>query len=454
MNRAADLTKGPITSTIFRLSWPIVAANILQSLYNIADAFWLGKLGTIAINAPTLSWPVIFLVISFAWGFGIAGTSFVSQHHGAGEEEMVSEAVGQTLFIMMFFSIILSAVGFLMTDSIVRWMGASAALVPAASIFMKTTFLSTPFSFGFNAYSSILRGYGDTITPMKLSIISVIINAGLDPLMIFGLVGFPKMGVFGAALATLITQAILMVYSFYLLFSGKNGVKVRPKNFVPKWERLSKLIKVGFPLGLSQSGQALGFVVMTAIITSFGNYTLAAFGVGNRVISIATMFSMGISMAASAMIGQNLGAGKIERAERTIKDTLILNVVVMIGLSGLMMIFRDPLIKFFITDPDVVKAGSTLLIIVPLFLPFFAVMQSFMSAFNGSGHTVPSMWLSIARLWFMRIPLIFIMGWTMKIGANGIWWAMGISNAGAALMALLFFLPGTWKVTKAMFNRP
>ncbi len=453
MSKAHDLTEGSIISTIFKLSWPLVAANLLQSLYNIVDAFWLGKLGPLAINAPTLSWPVIFLVISFAGGFGMAGTSFVAQHHGAGEEDMVGEATGQTLFIMAVLSIGLGVLGFFLTDSIVHWMGASEQLIPLASIFMKTIFISIPFTFGFMIYSSILRGYGDTITPMKLSLYSVIANMALDPILIFGLIGFPKLGVFGAALATFITRGVFTIYAFYLLLSGKNGLKVTKKNLIPKWKRLSHIMKIGLPLGLSQSGQALGFVVMTAIITSFGNYTLAAFGIGNRIISLATMFSMGVTAASAAIIGQNLGAHKIDRAEKSLKETLLLNTLIMIGISAVMIIFRRPLMEIFITDQNVVKQGTHLMFIIAFFMPFFSIMQTFMAAFNGSGHTMASMWLMISRLWFMRIPLIYLMGWSLKIGSDGIWWAMGLSNAGAALMALLLYLPGSWKIPKAMFKR-
>jgi len=453
VSKAHDLTEGSIISTIFKLSWPLVAANLLQSLYNIVDAFWLGKLGPLAINAPTLSWPVIFLVISFAGGFGMAGTSFVAQHHGAGEEDMVGEATGQTLFIMAVLSIGLGVLGFFLTDSIVHWMGASEQLIPLASIFMKTIFISIPFTFGFMIYSSILRGYGDTITPMKLSLYSVIANMALDPILIFGLIGFPKLGVFGAALATFITRGVFTIYAFYLLLSGKNGLKVTKKNLIPKWKRLSHIMKIGLPLGLSQSGQALGFVVMTAIITSFGNYTLAAFGIGNRIISLATMFSMGVTAASAAIIGQNLGAHKIDRAEKSLKETLLLNTLIMIGISAVMIIFRRPLMEIFITDQNVVKQGTHLMFIIAFFMPFFSIMQTFMAAFNGSGHTMASMWLMISRLWFMRIPLIYLMGWSLKIGSDGIWWAMGLSNAGAALMALLLYLPGSWKIPKAMFKR-
>ncbi len=451
--QARDLTEGSVISNIIKLSWPLVAANLIQSLYNIVDTFWLGKLGALAINAPTISWPVIFLVISFAGGFGMAGTSFVSQHHGANEEEMVGEAVGQTLLITFFLSASLSLGGFFLSNSIVRWMGASKDLVPLASVFMKTIFLATPFTFGFMVYSSLLRGYGDTVTPMKLSFYSVIANMILDPLLIFGWAGFPKLGVFGAALATLLTRGVFTVYAYYLLLSGKNGLKVRKKDFIPDFGKIKQILKIGLPLGLSQTGQAVGFVVMTAIVTYFGNYTLAAFGVGNRIISLSTMFSMGISASASAIVGQNLGAKKVKRAEETVEKTLILNVLTMMAISFVMIIFRYQLIEIFVSNKNVISQGANLMFIIAFFMPFFGCMQSFMSAFNGSGHTVASMWLMISRLWFMRIPLIFLLGWSFNLGSQGIWWAMGLSNAGAALLAFILYLPGKWKTPRAMFEK-
>ncbi len=452
MSKKRDLTEGSITSAIFSLSWPVVTTNLFQSLYNIADTFWLGRLGVLEIGAPTLSWPVVNFIVSFSGGFSMAGTSFVAQHHGAGEEDMVGEAIGQTILISMFISVFLGILGFFLTDDIVRWMGASEELFPFAAVFMKTIFLATPFTYGFNVYSSLLRGYGDTVTPMRLSIYSVILNVVLDPLLIFGLGVFPSLGVFGAALATLISRGIFTVYAFYLLISGKNGIKLKPSNFIPKPDRIFQIIKMGLPLGFSQSVQAIGLIVVMAIITSFGNFTLAAYGIGTRYNSLAIMVAMGISMASAAIVGQNLGAGKTKRAEQTVVATIALNTVIMVGISIFFVLFRYPLIGLFTGDRQVIKIGANFLLIVPFFLPFFAIMQSFIAAFNGSGHTLSSMWMMLSRLWTMRIPLVYLLGWTLMLGYSGVWWAIGLSNLGGAVLAFLLFIPGRWKVPKARFK--
>lgn len=454
MNKKRDLTEGSIISAIWALSWPVVATNLFQSLYNMADTFWLGRLGVLEIGAPTLSLPVVNFIVSFSGGFSMAGTSFVAQHHGAGEEEMVGEAVGQTILISMFISVFLGILGFFLTDDIVGWMGASKELFPYATVFMKTIFLATPFTYGFNVYSSLLRGYGDTVTPMKLSVYSVVLNVVLDPILIFGLWKVPPLGVFGAALATLVSRGIFTVFAFYLLISGKNGIRLRPSNFVPKPDKILQIVKMGLPLGFSQSVQSVGLIVVMAIITSFGNFTLAAYGVGMRYNSLALMVAMGISMASSAIIGQNLGAGKIVRAQRTVAATAALNTVVMIGIAAVFVLFRYPLIEVFTKDPKVVEIGTNFLLILPFFMPFFAIMQSFIAAFNGSGHTLSSMWMMLSRLWTMRIPLVYLLGWTFSMGYTGVWWAIGLSNLGGAILAFLLFLPGKWKVPKAKFKTP
>jgi len=375
----------------------------------------------------------------------IAGTTLVAQYTGAGDKEGVTRSAGQTYSFMFLIAIVLGTIGFIFTPQILTLMGAKDALHTNATVYLRIIFAGLPFMFGYHVFAALLRGYGDTVTPMKLTFYAVIANIILDPLLIFGIGPFPKWGVAGAAVATVISRAALAFIGMFLLFSGRVGIKLKARDLKLHLPMIKKIVSIGFPASIGQSGMALGLVMLMSVIASFGVATVGAFGVGNRVISLALMPAMGLGFAATTMVGQNIGADKIGRAEHITWVGAGLSVLILLAGALLAFFFRDGLIRVFINDAEVIAQGAQLFKIVAFSLPFVGILQVVIGAFQGSGHTIPSMFFTLFRLWAIRLPLAYILGHGMKLGADGVWWAMLISNVLSAIVAALWFTRGTWK---------
>ncbi|MCD6159880.1 MAG: MATE family efflux transporter [Thermotogae bacterium] len=440
MNRV-DVLNEDMTTALFKLAWPAVLSMLFQTLYNIVDAFWLGKLGKLEISAPTIAWPVIFLVLSIGGGITVASLALVAQYTGKGEHELSKRAAGQTLSVVFSFAIVVGILGGVFSGEILQLMKIPAEMIPYTKRYMSTIFFGTPFAFGIFAVNSIFIGWGDAITPMRITAISVLLNAVLDPLMIFG-IGFPPLGVFGAALSTVISRGAVLIYALYLLFSGKKGFSIGIKHLIPSGKMIRKILKIGLPSSLGNSVTSFAFLIVTAIIARYGAVATAAVGVGNRVTSLATMFSFGLAQATSTMVGQYLGADEKAKAYRVVWKSSGWSMLIVGVVCTLTFFFGREVTMIFINEPDVLVEGTRYFKIVSLSIPFFATFNIFDAALRGAGHTVLSMIVNISRLWVIRIPLIYFFGASM--GITGIWYAMLISNLAIATIAALMIISKVW----------
>ncbi len=418
-----NLTDGPIVKSLLILAWPIMLSNLLQTAYNLVDAFWLGKLGKEAV----------------------AGTALVAQYKGANRTGEAHRTAGQVLFFVFSLAIILGAVGYLLAETILGWMGATSEVIDLAIVYMQIIFTGMPLMFGFFIFTALLRGWGDTITPMKLMATSVGLNVVLDPLFIFGWGFFPAWEVAGAATATVISRAVVTLFGIYLLFSGRVGIKLDFYHLLPDWAVIKRIISIGIPSSIGQSSTALGFSVMMGIVAIFGTATISAFGVGNRVILLIMMPAMGLGMATTTMVGQNLGKNLPGRAAKATWASVVVVTVILLAGALIAFVVPDFLVRVFITDPKVVKEGVKFFRLVSFSIPFTGILQVMMGAFRGAGHTMYSMGFTIVRLWLLRLPLAYLLGAYLGWAAGGVWWAMVLSNVGAALVSVAFFLKGGWE---------
>jgi putative MATE family efflux protein len=324
-------------------------------------------------------------------------------------------------------------------------MGAGPDLLPDATAYLQIIYAGIPFMFGMFVVAALLNGVGDTVTPMKLMGVSVALNILLDPLLIFGWGPFPAWGVAGAAIATIISRGIVALIGIGLLFSGRSGIHIRPRYLRLRWDTVHQIVAIGGPASLGQAGTALGFSIMTGILARFGTAVVSAFGIGNRIISIALMPAMGLGQATATIVGQNLGAGLTKRAERSAWTGMGISTAVLVTASVVVLALRASLVRIFINDSEVIVLGARMLILVSIAFPFMGIIQVIIGTYHGSGHTIYSMFFSLFRLWVLRIPLVYLLGFTMKFGPDGVWWAMLASNFGAATLSLGWFLTGNWK---------
>ncbi|MCK4765511.1 MAG: MATE family efflux transporter [Candidatus Aminicenantes bacterium] len=451
IDRKPNLLEGNLLKTIIKLGYPVALASFVQTFYNLADTFWLGKLGRVALSAPIISFYIIFFVVSLAIGFSMAGTSLVAQYTGAKQKEKADKTTGNLLLYMFIFSLFCAAFGLIFSGKLLSLLKTPTEAFSATNSYFRIMMMGMPFAFPIFVYQSVMNGFGDTKSPLKIELISALINVVLDPILIFGWFGFPAMGVQGAALTSVISRGVASIIGVYLLFSGKKGIKLKAKHLKPDRELFPLLVKIGIPASIGMSGASLGFMVLMGFVNLFGTPVVSAYGIASRVIHFFTMPSMGITAAVTAIVGQNLGANNLERAKETVKKGIHLMIAILVPAVVAMVFFGKAMTVFFIPgDPLVHRLGQTMFYIISPSVLFFGLTAVLNGAFQGSGYTVPVMVTHLARIWIFRIPLVYLLAIVILKGpANinasvGIWWAMFLSNFLSFVMILIWYSRGKW----------
>jgi len=443
-----DMTTGSVRGKLMLLAWPVMISHLLQTFYNLADAFWLGKLGRQALTAPTITMHVFFIAFALAMGLGAAGTTLVSQFKGAGEESKASLVGGQLLLLLTGIGLVFGITGYFFTSQILNLLQTPADSWQMTYDYMRWIFAGFPLLFVFFVYQGISTGLGDTVGPMQVNLIAVVVNVILDPLLIFGPGPFPEMGVVGAAVATVFSRALASFIGMHRLFKGANGMRILPADIKPDRSMIRKIMKIGLPVSLGQLGTSLGFTFMIGIVNSFGSAVTAAFGVGNRIIHMAFVPAMGLSQANATAVGQNLGAGNVERAEKSSNTALLLIGLILLPIALGMFFFGADISRAFVDDPEVIELGRVMFRITTPSVYVFGFLMVLLGSFQGSGYTLPVMVLNMSRLWILRIPGAYLLAYSLGMGPLGIWWSMFVSNTVVTVAGWLWFRKGTWK-TKA-----
>ncbi|EOC99241.1 MATE family efflux transporter [Caldisalinibacter kiritimatiensis] len=435
------ILNGKMTKVILTLSGPIMLNNFIQTIYNLADTFWVSQLGSTEVAAIQLVWPVIFFIMALGLGVSIGGTALISQYTGSHNLEEASDIAGQLLSFSFIFSLIFGILGGLSAPYIVKAMGGTGDLFYNATAFLRIIFFGMPTMFIFFSFNAIKQGLGDTVTPMKYGAYSVILNIILDPIFIFVL----NLDIQGAAYATVLSRGLFASIAVYRLFTIPNGIKLNLSHLHINKDVLLKIVKVGLPSSIGQSTAALGFIVLNMFILSFGESTLTAFGIGNRINSLILMPAMGIGSALATVVGQNLGADNVDRAKLAVKTSAILSTIFLVIGGAIIFILSGYIIKFFNPTPEVLEQGTYYLKLISAALPLMGFFQIFIGTFQGSGHTISAMIITMGRLWGLRIPLIVIFKNFANLGPNSVWYAMILSNLIICLVGLGIYSTGRWQ---------
>ena len=438
------ILKGNITKALITLSIPIMINSLIQTLFNLVDAIWVGMLSSVHFAATSFVWPINFLFISLGIGVSIAGTSLLSQLVGAGKIKEAKDYTNQIMAVSLIMSLLFTVIGVIVSPLIIKAMGATGDLASLGNTYLRITFLDMPFLFLFFNINSIMNAQGNTVTPTILSGGAAILNMILDPLFIFTF----KMGIAGAAWATLLSRALLAIVGIYMVYSSNNKLKPNFKGFKFNKNILKKVFKVGFPSSIGQAGAAIGFIVLNRFVISYGTATLAAFGMVNRITSLIMQPAMGIGTALTAIIGQNIGAGQMDRVIASFhKAVKITTTAGLIG-CGFLLLFDHQIVNFFIKskdDPQVISEGITYLRYISYSQPLMGLFSVFQGLFQGSGKTKYSMIMEIGRLWIVRIPMILMFKNLTNMGSSGIWFSMSFSNLIVCLYGFWVYKRGKWK---------
>lgn len=438
-----DITEGSIGKTLLHLSAPIIIINLLRMAYNLGDTFWLGRLSSEALAAIGFGFPLIFLFISLGMGLAVAGSVLVAQFEGSENEKMVSFSASQTLTFSVIVSLMFGLVGFVAAEKLLILYGASPEVVALGASYLRIIFLGISFMFGFAVFIALMRGYGDTRTPMFVMLFSIVLNIILDPFLIFGWFFFPKLGIEGAAIATVFSRILAFMIGFGILLSGWKGIKISLSKMIPDFSFLKRLLRIGVPASIGTTGRAVSINVLVAIVGMFSTSVIAGYQVGTRIILVLFFSAMAVARGVSTMTGQNLGAGNFERAEEVNYTGAKYLFLVLTGIGIVLFLFPKIFISLFTNDTQIVKFGTNFLRITALSVGFVGIMRAFAGGFRGSGKTMIAAIISITAIGLIRVPTAFISSrfW----GPTGVWIAFPISNILGATIAYLWFRKGTWK---------
>jgi len=446
-----DLLQGSLIKSIIRLGYPMALGSLVQTLYNLADAFWLGKLGREALSAPIISFFILFFLIAIGLGFSVSGTSLVAQYIGAKEPRKANRVAGNLLLYLILMSSFLTVLGLIFGRQLLTFLQTPADTFKQTYGYYRIVMAAMPFTFPMFVYQSAMNGYGDTMSPLKIQLFTASVNLVLDPLLIFGGLGIPAMGVDGAALTTAVTQSLASFIGLYLFFSGKKGIKLKLKDMKPDASISRLMLKVGVPSAIGFSGSSLGFIVLISIVNQFGTAVVSVYGIGTRIVHFFMLPAMGISSAITAIVGQNLGAGQIQRAKLAVKKGILLMLSIVTPPAIICAIFGKELIRFFIPgDPLTHQLGQVMFYITPPSLIFFGLGTVLEGTFQGAGNTIPVMVAQISRIWIFRIPFVYILSMVLLDGPTdvhasvGIWWGMVLSNGASLSIVAIWYKFSDW----------
>lgn len=446
-----DLTSGSIIKSIIFLAIPILIGNLLQTAYNLTDAFWVGRLGADAIASVSLSFPILFLIIAFSGGIGLGGAVLVAQYKGRKDKKNINHVSGQTFLLAFSASIILSIIGFYFSPQIVKLFGADINVFNGAVSYLRVSFAGTVFVFGYLVYQSLSRAVGDVKTPVYIVLATVLLNFLLDPLFIFGFKLIPAMGVSGAAMATVLTQTVALFSGLIILYRGKAEIHIKLHDFKPDFRIIKKIVGLGIPLSIEQSTRSFGFILMTAIATGFGTIVLASYGLGGQLMSLIIIPALSISIANSTLVGQNIGAGKIDRAEKVTKTSLIISFIILTIVGILFFIFSRQICTIFIPgDEQVINSASLFIKIIALSFGFIGTQFALFGTLRGSGNASTTMKISILTLIIQVGSAFFLSKFFNEIG---IWIAFPIANILGFLIVFFVYKKGDWK-NKRILDEP
>jgi putative MATE family efflux protein len=440
------LLEGPILRSLLALAVPIVAANALQSAYQLIDAFWVGRLGGAAVAAVSVSFPAMFLMFAIGGGLSMAGSTLIAQYVGARNQRMVGHVAGQTLLMVALASLVLGAGGWFGAPALLRLMGVADDVYPGALGFMRVSFAGLVFSFTYFVFQSIMRGIGRPNLPVYIALGTVFLNFALDPLLIFGWGPVPGFGVMGAAISTFISQAIAAVIGIVVLRLGLHGIHLRRADFVPDPAYMKRAFLLGLPASIEMSARAGALMVMSFLIASFGTIALAAYGVASNVLQVVMIPAMGLSMAISTLVGQNIGARNVERAAAIGRLGALLGFAGLELFGLLVFLFPRSVVSFFVPqDEAVIAAGAEFLRIGALAWGFLGLQFAFTGVLRASGNMVMTMVLTLVSQWVLQFPIAYLLSKHTALGVQGIWWAFPATNVAIALVTLGVYARGDWK---------
>jgi putative MATE family efflux protein len=443
-----DFISGSIERAIFMLSVPMILEMMMESLFAVVDVFFVGKLGVDAIATVGLTEAIIMIVYSICVGLSMGITAMVSRRVGEKKHKDASDVAFQGILIGVFLAFIIGVTGFIFAKDLLHLMGASDELISQGYGYTQVLIGGNVTIMLLFILNAVFRGAGDASIAMRALWVSNGLNLILDPLFIFGIGPWEGFGVQGAAIATTIGRSVGVGYQLYVLFNGRSVIKLIRANMVFKFKIMQRLIKVS----LGGMGQYListaSWIFLVRIISYFGSDAVAGYTISIRIIIFTILPSWGISNAAATLVGQNLGANQPERAEKSVWKCAFYNMLFLFIISVVFFIFAEFLVGIFNAEGEVLKNGVIALRYICAGYLFFAYGMVVSQAFNGAGDTRTPTIVNFFSYWMLQIPLAYILAMYTDFEIKGIYIAILAAEIFLAIVVVLIFRKGKWKLVK------
>ncbi|HGM3218852.1 TPA: MATE family efflux transporter [Clostridioides difficile] len=441
-----DLTTGHEGKSIFFFAMPMLIGSLFQQLYNTADSIIVGRfIGKEAMAAVSGANPIMFLLVAALMGVSLGFSILVSQFYGSGDLKKVKATIDTTYILLFIGSILISILGIVFGGPMLKLMNTPESVFAQSKLYLTIIFSGILFSAGYNSVSAILRGLGDSVTPLYFLIIATILNIVLDLTFIVVL----RMGVEGVALATIMAQAVSFIISIIYLNKKHEVLKFKIKGIVYDNKIFKDGLRLGLPSGVQQMLFSIGNMALQFLVNSYGTSAMAAFGAGLRIENFISLPIMNLGSAVSTFVAQNIGAGENERVKKGIRKSIKMTLVLAVTVIALILLFRENLIALFNTDKDVIKIGSSYLFIIGPFFLFIGTSFVLSSAMKGAGDSMFALISSIVSLWLGRLPASYML--SKFFGTDGIWMGIPFGWTLGLIVTVIYYKKGYWK-TKAIVN--
>ena len=445
-----------ILKGLFILALPIMFNNIVKALHDVVDMLVVGRMDapeeiiSDQIAAIGFVGPVIQIFNALALGVMIAGSAIMSQYIGAKKKDTAQKVSGQLLIICILIGVVFNALLFILSPAILKMMNAEANLYEYSLTYLRIRSFEMTGLFIFFTYQATRQSLGDTIMPVVWNVLSIILNIVLTYVFVL----YFKMDLKGAAYATVIANMILVPICIIHMCKSKE-LKLTKESLIPDKRQIIQIFRLAWPSAISQAFTSLGFAILNSVIADYDASILSAIAIGNRINSMLLFPAMGVGSVLATFVGQNIGAGNIKRAKKSVNMAMLLSLIIgVVGGFGLLP-FRPQLSSIFLDVQSDIDLCVKYLFYLLVGLPLMSIFQCFNGCFQGAGRTNFSLALSTARLWVMRVPVVLLMLYVFDVGVQALWLCMVISNFGAGILGIILyqyvdFLPRVSKMKKKL----
>jgi putative MATE family efflux protein len=440
-----DLTSGSLHGDIWHLAVPMMLEIGTVNVIQVLDTYWVGRLGSAALAAVTISVSIRWVITSLASGLGVGGLAVVARRIGEGRRAAADHAAWQTILLALGVSSVLGGLGFLLARPLLLLLGAEAEVLPLGLPYLRISFGGQFTLILVWVINALLRGAGEARLAMIVRILAMAVNVALEPILVFGWGPVPPLGCSGSAWAMVLGFGAGLVLQMVTLLSGRARVAINLRGLRPDFRLMGRIFSIALPSTLQMTLRASSRLTIVGLVGLYGTFATAGYGVANRMLLIALVPTFGLGNAGGTLIGQNLGAEEPARAGRSAWWVSGYSVIYTIVAAALLFAFARSLVSLFDATPQVVEIGARCLRVVGPSMIASGIGVVLARAFDGAGNTRPAMAINLVSLWGMEVPVAYSLSRWLGLGVNGVWWGRAVANLANGLLFVLWFHRGRWK---------